>query len=265
MYPGNYQPQIRFWAQDGMGLIGWLQNLGRQNPLPGLPVGAPPRDGDGGDDDGDARGPEAAGIDRPRDSATGPQGATDDTEESLAVGGPQGATGGTEESLDARVEGPQGATGETGSIDDTHTDEIIPEEIEGTESTEDNTTQTAFNEQIQRYQAAIAHIRRLCQDLRARTATILNRSDLTGQAVHLQREIRVNWLAVHRLLSHVNQQMESDYVPIYHQVSSGEIPSNVENTLANLEGLISSNLDNAIPALIDEIRENITTYESLSN
>ena len=74
MYPGNYQPQIRMWAQDGNNMIGWLQNLGRQNPLPpgneggGGPAPGPapgPLGRDGSEDDGDGGEEERDDIVRP--------------------------------------------------------------------------------------------------------------------------------------------------------------------------------------------------------
>ena len=34
MYPGNYQPQIRIWAQDGSNFASWMRHLGAQNPMP---------------------------------------------------------------------------------------------------------------------------------------------------------------------------------------------------------------------------------------
>ena len=69
MYPGNYQPQIRMWAQDGNNMIGWLQNLGRQNPLP--PGGNGGGGGGGGVGDGGGGGGPDGRDGRARDGGDG--------------------------------------------------------------------------------------------------------------------------------------------------------------------------------------------------
>jgi len=69
MYPGNYQPQIRFWAEDGSNFASWLRHLGEPNPLP-----TPPRrnNNQGGNVDpntGGEEGPSPGNVER---SSTSP-------------------------------------------------------------------------------------------------------------------------------------------------------------------------------------------------
>ena len=64
MYPGNYQPQIRFWAEDGSNFASWLRHLGEPNPLP-----TPPRrnNNQGGNVDpntGGEEGPSPGNVER---------------------------------------------------------------------------------------------------------------------------------------------------------------------------------------------------------
>ena len=71
MYPGNYQPQIRFWAEDGSNFASWLRHLGEPNPLP-----TPPRrnNNQGGNVDpntGGEEGPSPGNVGR--SSTTTPQ------------------------------------------------------------------------------------------------------------------------------------------------------------------------------------------------
>ena len=63
MWPGDYQPQIRMWVDDGTNFSSWLRHLGQPIPIAAQPPQGPGGGGDGGrrNNDGDGGGPGGGG------------------------------------------------------------------------------------------------------------------------------------------------------------------------------------------------------------